>query len=131
MGTSWCSRWTPTSPTVRMICPLMAALRAGADVAIGSRYVAGGASPGLSWRRHLLSWMGSRYAAVVLGLPLRDVTGGFKGFSRRALAAIQPRTLSAAGFAVQIETTYRARLAAQAIREVPIAFMTGARAAPK
>jgi dolichol-phosphate mannosyltransferase len=101
---------------------LAAALCAGADVAIGSRYVAGGASPGLPWHRHLLSWAGSRYAAAILGLPVRDVTGGFKGFSRLALQEIQPRTLSAAGFAVQIETTYRAFCASMAIHEVPIVF---------
>lgn len=103
--------------------PLLAgALDAGADVAIGSRYVAGGASPGLPWHRHLLSRMGSRYAAAVLGLPVRDVTGGFKGFSRRAMLAVEPQTLSAAGFAVQIETTYRAYRRGMAIQEVPIVF---------
>jgi dolichol-phosphate mannosyltransferase len=101
---------------------LAMALGAGADVAIGSRYVPGGASPGLPWHRHLLSFAGSRYAAAVLRLPVRDVTGGFKGFSRLALEAIQPRTLSAAGFAVQIETTYRAFLAGMTIHEVPIVF---------
>jgi dolichol-phosphate mannosyltransferase len=101
---------------------LALALEAGADVALGSRYVPGGASPGLPWHRHLLSWAGSRYAAAILGLPVRDVTGGFKGFSRLALQAIEPRTLSAAGFAVQIETTYRACRAGLAIHEVPIVF---------
>jgi dolichol-phosphate mannosyltransferase len=101
---------------------LARALAAGAEVAIGSRYVPGGASPGLPWQRHLLSWAGSRYAATVLGLPVRDVTGGFKGFSRRALQAIEPRTLCAAGFAVQIETTSRAYLAGMTIQEVPIVF---------
>ena len=103
--------------------PLLAGvLSAGADVAIGSRYVVGGASPGLPWHRHLLSWAGSRYAAAILGLPVRDVTGGFKGFSRRALQEIQPQTLNAAGFAVQIETTYRAYRRGLAIQEVPIVF---------
>jgi dolichol-phosphate mannosyltransferase len=101
---------------------LALALEAGADVAIGSRYVPGGASPGLPWHRHLLSWAGSRYAAAILGLPVRDVTGGFKGFSRLALQAIEPRSLSAAGFAVQIETTYRACQAGLTIHEVPIVF---------
>jgi dolichol-phosphate mannosyltransferase len=101
---------------------LAAALRAGADVAIGSRYVAGGASPGLPWHRHLLSRAGSRYAAAILRLPVHDMTGGFKGFSRLALRTIQPRTLSAAGFAVQIETTYRAYRAGMAVHEVPIVF---------
>jgi dolichol-phosphate mannosyltransferase len=101
---------------------LALALAAGAEVAIGSRYIAGGASPGLAWHRQLLSVAGSRYAAAILGLPLRDVTGGFKGFSRRAVEAIQPRTLSAAGFAVQIETTYRAFRAGLTIHEVPIVF---------
>jgi dolichol-phosphate mannosyltransferase len=101
---------------------LAGALNAGADVAIGSRYAAGGASPGLPWHRHLLSRAGSRYAAAILGLPVRDVTGGFKGFSRRALLEIEPQTLSAEGFAVQIETTYRAYRRGLAIAEVPIVF---------
>jgi dolichol-phosphate mannosyltransferase len=101
---------------------LAAAVDAGADVAIGSRYVRGGQTPGWPWRRRLLSWAGSRYAAAVLGLPVRDVTGGFKAFSRRALQLLARQELRAAGFAVQIETTYLAHEHGLVLREVPIVF---------
>lgn len=101
---------------------LAAAVDAGADVAIGSRYVRGGQTPGWPARRRLLSWAGSRYAAAVLGLPVRDVTGGFKAFSRRALQALAVQELQAAGFAIQIETTYRAHRRGLTLREVPITF---------
>jgi dolichol-phosphate mannosyltransferase len=101
---------------------LIGAVASGAGVAIGSRYVPGGSTPGLAWHRRLLSRFGSRYAAAVLGLPIRDVTGGFKAFSRAALLALRPRTLRSAGFAVQIETTHRAFRRGLIIREIPIAF---------
>jgi dolichol-phosphate mannosyltransferase len=101
---------------------LAAAVDAGADVAIGSRYVRGGQTPGWPWRRRLLSWAGSRYAAAVLGLPVRDVTGGFKAFSRRALQLLARQELRAAGFAVQIETTYLAHRQGLTLREMPIVF---------
>jgi dolichol-phosphate mannosyltransferase len=101
---------------------LAAAVDAGADMAIGSRYVRGGQTPGWPWRRRLLSWAGSRYAAAVLGLRVRDVTGGFKAFSRRALQVLARQELQAAGFAVQIETTYRAHEHGLVLREVPIVF---------
>ena len=101
---------------------LAAAVRAGADVVLGSRYVAGGATPSWPWRRRFLSRAGSRYAAAVLGLPLHDVTSGFKAFSRQALLALEPQTLQSAGFAVQIEMTYRAYCRSLLIHEVPIVF---------
>ncbi len=101
---------------------LVDAINGGADLAIGSRYVAGGATPGWPWRRRILSSAGSRYAAAVLGLPVRDVTGGFKAFSRHALLALEPQTLQSAGFAVQIEMTYRAYCRGLLIHEVPIVF---------
>ena len=101
---------------------LAAAVGVGADVAIGSRYVSGGQAPGWPWRRRLLSRIGSRYAALVLGLPVRDVTGGFKAFSRRALQAIGPGDLQAAGFGVQIETSYRAYQLGLRVYEAPIVF---------
>lgn len=101
---------------------LVAAVADGADVAIGSRYVPGGRTPGWPWRRRLLSWAGSRYASSLLGLPVRDITGGFKAFSPRALDAIGPTTLQAAGFAIQIETTSQAYRHGLAIRELPIVY---------
>ena len=101
---------------------LVAAVEEGADVAVGSRYASGGQTPGWPWRRRLLSWAGSRYAAAVLSLPVRDVTGGFKAFSRRALHTLAAQTPRASGFAIQIETTYWAHRQGLILREVPIVF---------
>jgi dolichol-phosphate mannosyltransferase len=94
----------------------------GADVVIGSRYVPGGQMPGWPWRRRLLSRAGSRYAAALLGLPVRDLTDGFKAFSKRALAALAASAPPAAGFAIQIETTSVAYRRGLVVREVPIVF---------
>jgi dolichol-phosphate mannosyltransferase len=101
---------------------LIAAVAAGADVALGSRYVPGGQTPGWPWRRRLLSWAGSRYAAALLGLPVRDLTGGFKAFSPRALRVVTSAALQASGFAIQIETTSQAYWHGLVVREVPIVF---------
>ena len=101
---------------------LVDAIEAGADVAIGSRYVPGGQTPGWPWRRRLLSRAGSRYAAAVLGLPVRDLTGGFKAFSRQALHRLSQQELQASGFAVQIETTYQALRHGLTVHEVAIVF---------
>src|SRR2546430_8914459 len=67
---------------------LITAVAEGADVVIGSRYVPGGQMPGWPWRRRLLSWAGSRYAAALLGLPVRDVTGGVDAFSPRGFVPL-------------------------------------------
>ena len=101
---------------------LITAVAEGADVVIGSRYVPGGQMPGWPWRRRLLSWAGSRYAAALLGLPVRDVTGGFKAFSPRTLSALAATGLRATGFAIQIETTSQAHRHGLVVREVPIVF---------
>jgi dolichol-phosphate mannosyltransferase len=101
---------------------LVGAVVEGADVVIGSRYVPGGQMPGWPWRRRLLSWAGSRYAAALLGLPVRDLTGGFKAFSKRALSALTATVPRAAGFAIQIETTSVAYGHGLVVREVPIVF---------
>jgi len=101
---------------------LLAAVQGGADVAIGSRYVPGGHTPGWPWRRRLLSRAGARYAAAVLGLPVCDLTGGFKAFSPRALEVLATSAPRAVGFAWQIETTALAYRHGLAVREVPIVF---------
>jgi dolichol-phosphate mannosyltransferase len=101
---------------------LLAAIAQGVDVVIGSRYVPGGQTPGWPWRRRLLSWAGSHYAAAVLGLPVRDLTGGFKAFSPRALDVLAATAQHAVGFAFQIETTTVAYWHGLVVREVPIIF---------
>jgi dolichol-phosphate mannosyltransferase len=105
---------------------LVAAVR-DADIAIGSRYVAGGSIPEWSVLRRLMSRLGCRYARAVLHLPVHDLTGGFKCFRRTVLAGLSLHDVQAEGYGFQIEMTYRAVRAGFRVAEVPIAF--GARRA--
>ena len=99
------------------------AFERGADVVVGSRNVPGGGVVGWGLGRNLLSKGGSLYARVVLGVDVRDLTTGFKGYTRRALVAIDPATLQSNGYSFQIETTYRALKAGLSVVEVPITFV--------
>ena len=102
---------------------LLAAVRDdGADVALGSRYVAGGNSADWTLLRRATSHGGCWYARAVLGLDVRDLTGGFKCFSARVLRAIDLATVRSRGYAFQVELTYRAIRDGFVIREVPITF---------
>jgi len=101
---------------------LLNAARAGADVVLGSRYVPGGGVEGWSLEREILSRAGGLYARVVLGSPVRDLTGGFKCFRADALRAIGIDGLTADGYAFQVETTFRAARAGLRVEEVPIVF---------
>jgi dolichol-phosphate mannosyltransferase len=96
--------------------------REGADVVLGSRYVPGGAVVDWPWYRRAISRAGSRYAAAVLGLPFKDLTGGFKLFRREALAAIDLSAVRSTGYGFQIEMTYRLYQAGFKIVEHPITF---------
>ncbi|HOX45255.1 MAG TPA: polyprenol monophosphomannose synthase [Myxococcota bacterium] len=102
-----------------------------ADLAIGSRYVPGGSTPGWSLGRRLISRGGSLYARLVLGLPLRDVTGGFKCWRAEALARLGLDSVEARGFAFQIEMNHRAVRAGLRVREVPIRFVDRQRGVSK
>src|SRR5215218_991120 len=93
-----------------------------ADVAIGSRYVPGGGVENWSALRQGISRGGSAYARLVLGLPIRDLTGGFKCFRREVLEAIDLDAISARGYAFQVEMTYRAVQLGFRVAEVPITF---------
>lgn len=93
-----------------------------ADLVLGSRYVNGGGTANWSRLRRAISRGGSLYARGVLGLPFRDLTGGFKCFRRRVLEALDLDTIHSTGYAFQIELTYRASLAGFRIVEVPIVF---------
>ncbi|HEY3188689.1 MAG TPA: thioredoxin [Solirubrobacteraceae bacterium] len=102
---------------------LLAAVRdGGADVALGSRYVAGGGVIDWGVPRRLISRGGSVYAAAVLGLRLRDLTGGFKCFRADVLRAIGLDTVRSRGYAFQVELTYRAARRGFRVVEVPITF---------
>ena len=89
---------------------------------LGSRYVDGGGVADWGAVRRLISRGGSAYARTVLGLGVRDLTGGFKVFRREVLERIDPKTISSLGYAFQVETTYRALRAGFRVVEVPIVF---------
>jgi dolichol-phosphate mannosyltransferase len=93
-----------------------------ADVVLGSRYVRGGAAPGSPLWRRALSQCGSVYAAKVLSLPFRDLTGGFKGFRASVLSSLDLEAIRSNGYAFQIEVTYRCFQQCFRIVEQPIVF---------
>jgi dolichol-phosphate mannosyltransferase len=93
-----------------------------ADLAIGSRYVPGGGITEWGPMRRFISRGGSTYARVALGLPIKDLTGGFKCFRRIVLETINLDTIEARGYAFQVETTYRAIKSGFRVVEVPIVF---------
>jgi dolichol-phosphate mannosyltransferase len=101
---------------------LIAACEEGADFALGSRYVPGGGTRNWGLLRRVVSWGGSFYARVILGLQIRDLTGGFKCFHRRVLEALDLDAIRSKGYAFQIETTYRALRRGFGAVEVPIVF---------
>ncbi|MFL5312539.1 MAG: polyprenol monophosphomannose synthase [Myxococcales bacterium] len=102
--------------------PALLAASREADVVLGSRYVPGGGTRNWRLGRRLLSRGGSAYARAILGLPVRDLTGGFKCFRREVLESIDLPTVTSAGYAFQIELTYRALRAGFKVVEVPIVF---------
>jgi dolichol-phosphate mannosyltransferase len=105
----------------RHLPALLAAAR-DADVVLGSRWVRGGGTVGWGLGRKLVSRGGSLYARTILGVPVRDLTGGFKCFRREVLEALDLPTVECAGYAFQIELTYRALRKGFRVVEVPIVF---------
>jgi dolichol-phosphate mannosyltransferase len=101
---------------------LIAACEEGADLALGSRYVEGGGTSDWGLGRRVVSAAGSLYARMILGVDVRDLTGGFKCFKREVLETIDLDAIAARGYAFQIETTYRALRAGFTVRELPIQF---------
>jgi dolichol-phosphate mannosyltransferase len=101
---------------------LLEAARGGADLALGSRYVPGGGVSDWGLLRRFISEGGSTYARIVLGLRVRDLTGGFKCFRREVLESIALDRVRSRGYAFQVELTYRAAQAGFRVVEVPIVF---------
>ena len=93
-----------------------------ADIVIGSRYVAGGGVSDWGPLRRAISRGGSAYAQLVLGLQVRDLTGGFKCFRREVLEALDLDAIRSRGYAFQVEMTYRAIELGFEVVEVPIVF---------
>jgi dolichol-phosphate mannosyltransferase len=102
--------------------PRLIAASSDADLVLGSRYVAGGGTENWGLLRRVISRGGCLYAQVLLGVRVRDLTGGFKCFRRSALEAIDLDALSAHGYAFQIETTYRVLRTGMRVAEIPICF---------
>ena len=103
--------------------PRLIAAADEADLVLGSRYTPGGGTANWGLGRRIVSRGGCLYAQIILGLGVRDLTGGFKCFRREALEAIDLDALSAHGYAFQIETTYRVKRAGLRIHEIPITFV--------
>jgi dolichol-phosphate mannosyltransferase len=95
----------------------------GADVVLGSRYVKGGGVENWSLSRKVISRGGCLYAQAILGLPYRDLTGGYKCFRRTVLEAIDLDSVNAKGYGFQIEMTYRAHKLGFKVVELPIIFV--------
>jgi dolichol-phosphate mannosyltransferase len=103
--------------------PRLLAAAAEADLVLGSRYVPGGGVANWGPGRRVVSAGGSLYARLVLGVRVRDLTGGFKCIRRSVLEAIDLDAIHAKGYAFQIETTYRALRKGFRVVEVPIRFV--------
>jgi len=93
-----------------------------ADLVLGSRWVHGGGTRNWPIHRQLISRGGSLYARTILGVPIHDLTGGFKCFHRRVLETIDLDAIRASGYGFQIELTYYALQAGFRVHEVPIVF---------
>lgn len=114
----------------RYLGDLLAAAR-DADLVLGSRYVPGGGVRDWSLVRRMISRGGSFYARVILGVQVRDLTGGFKCIHRKVLESIDLPSVRAEGYVFQIEVTYRAVAAGFRVKEVPIVFIDRTEGASK
>ena len=93
------------------------------DHVLGSRYARGGGTKNWGLLRRFISRFGSLYAQIILALPVRDLTGGFKCYRREVLEALPLDEIDSKGYAFQIETTYRAVRKGFSVREIPITFV--------
>jgi len=102
---------------------LLQASEAGADLVIGSRWVSGGSVVNWPLHRKLLSRAGSTYSRLMLGIPVRDITAGYRAFRRSTLEKLDLSAVESVGYGFQVDMTFRvARLGLQ-ITEVPITFV--------
>jgi dolichol-phosphate mannosyltransferase len=105
------------------VARLIATCEDGADLALGSRWVDGGGTVNWGLLRRVISRGGSLYARLVLGVSVRDLTGGFKCYRRVVLETIERDAIAARGYGFQIEGTYRALRAGFRVVEIPITFV--------
>lgn len=102
--------------------PDLVAALGGSDIAIGSRYVAGGGVSNWSISRRLISWAGNTYVRTILGLTVHDATAGFRAFRRESLVRLDVLESQSNGYSFQIENTWRAGRLGLTTTEVPITF---------
>ncbi|HET7846121.1 MAG TPA: polyprenol monophosphomannose synthase [Acidimicrobiia bacterium] len=110
---------------------LVAAVEEGADMAIGSRYVKGGSTPDWPVSRQAISRGGNLYARIMLGLPVKDATAGFRAMRSGALQTLPYRSAEASGYGFQVEMAWRAHQHGLTIVEVPITFRDRTRGTSK
>jgi len=103
--------------------PGMLAASREADLVLGSRNIPGGGTVNWGILRKVISRGGSFYARTILGIPVRDLTGGFKCFHRRVLESIELPSVECSGYAFQIELTYRTLRRGFRVKEIPIVFV--------
>mgnify|MGYP001812334077 FL=1 len=101
---------------------LVAAVRDGADLAIGSRYVEGGGTDGWPWHRIAISRGGNRYASMMLGIHVADATAGFRAFRDTTVRKVDPSNCEASGYGFQVEMAWRTEQAGLTIVEVPVSY---------
>jgi dolichol-phosphate mannosyltransferase len=101
---------------------MVGAIEGGADAAIGSRYVPGGSIPYWPWYRRAMSKWGNRYATIVLGIPVRDATSGYRSYRAETLRRADYQHTRAKGYGFQIELAYRIWRDGGEIAQVPITF---------
>ena len=102
---------------------LLARIAAGADLVLGSRWVPGGAVVDWPRSREILSRGGNAYTRLLLGIPVRDATGGFRAFRRTTLEAIDLDSVASQGYCFQVDLAWRAVRAGSRVDEVPITFV--------
>jgi dolichol-phosphate mannosyltransferase len=107
----------------RYVPALLAELDLRADVALGSRFVAGGAERNRGWARRLITRLANAYIRVMFGIPIRDSNSGFRAFRRAALEGIEPATLTSKGPAIVQEVLFRATRRGMNVVETPILFV--------
>ena len=110
------------SPDPMALPALIHAVEDGASLAIGSRYVPGGSIPNWTWHRKALSKGGNRYAALVLGLQVRDATAGYRAYAADALSKLDLEQIRADGYGFQVEMAYEVSRNGGRIVEIPISF---------
>lgn len=101
---------------------MLAAVDAGADLAIGSRYVPGGSVVNWPWQRHVISRGGNVYSRIMLGVGIKDITAGYRAYRAAALAELDLDAIESKGYCFQIDMTWRLLNNGRAVDEVPITF---------